>query len=235
MNSAVKILLIEDETPIRKFLQTGLGNTYQVVEAVCGKEGIHAVATHNPALIILDLGLPDMDGLEVTRKIREFSSIPIIVLSARGQELDKVGVLDAGADDYLTKPFSLGELLARIRVAIRHTERSQQLDQDPVFENNGLKVDLADRKVLLDDNEIRLTPIEFKLLSLLVRNAGKVLTHSQLLSEAWGSAYVRETQYLRVFMKNLRQKLKDNPANPRFIITEPGIGYRFRMTEANGR
>lgn len=222
--------MIEDEAPIRRFLKTGLSPLYQVLEAESGNEGVRAITTHNPQLVILDLGLPDMDGLDVTRRVREFSSIPILILSARGQDLEKVAVLDAGADDYLTKPFSLDELRARIRVALRHAARISKTDE-PTFENGGLHVDFAARHVALDSEELHLTPIEFKLLSFLIRNAGKVLTHHQLLSEVWGPAYVRDTQYLRVFMRQLRQKLKETPTQARFIKTEPGVGYRFRLAE----
>ena len=229
MTDDIRILLIEDELPIRKFLKTGLSPLYHIIEAESGKEGLTAVATYNPKLIILDLGLPDMDGLEVTRRVREFSHVPIIILSAREQDFDKVAVLDAGADDYLTKPFSLEELQARIRASLRRANRLSKNEDEPIFENGGLKVDFVNRLVTLEDEELKLTPIEFKLLSYLVQNAGKVLTHNQLLSEVWGPAFVRDTQYLRVFMRQLRQKLKENPARSKFITTEPGVGYRFRL------
>ena len=227
MSDKIKILLIEDELPIRKFLKSGLGEAYNLIEATSGQEGLSAIATHNPKLVILDLGLPDMDGLEVTKQAREFTDIPIIVLSARGQDLDKISALDSGADDYLTKPFSLDELLARMRVAMRHAEKSTK-PKEIVFESNGLKIDFPSREVFLDQEKIHLTPIEYQLLTCLVRDAGRVLTHNQLLTEVWGAAYSKETQYLRVFMRQLRQKLKEKTGHSRFITTEPGVGYRFK-------
>ncbi len=225
------ILLIEDEPQMRRFLRITLqGHGYRLFEATAGEEGLIQAATRNPDVILLDLGLPDIDGLEVTRRLREWSQIPIIVLSAREQEDDKIKALDAGADDYLTKPFGAGELLARIRVALRRQMAMQYNDSDePVFALDNLKVDLAKRQVFLDDKEVHLTPIEYRLLSVLIKHAGKVITHSQLLKEVWGAAYVNQTHYLRIYMAQLRHKLEADPARPRFFINEPGIGYRLRI------
>ena len=186
-------------------------------------------ATRSPDIILLDLGLPDIDGLEVTRRLREWSDIPIIVLSAREQEQDKIKALDAGADDYLTKPFGAGELLARIRVAMRHKLMRQDTTGEPVFILANLRVDMSQRQVFLDEQEVHLTPIEYKLLTVLIQNAGKVVTHSQLLKEVWGPSYSKETQYLRVYMTQLRHKLESDPARPLFLINEPGIGYRLKI------
>ena len=184
--------------------------------------------TRNPDVVLLDLGLPDLDGLEVTKRLREWTEMPIIVISAREQEQDKVRALDAGADDYLTKPFNAGELLARIRVALRHAARQTAGGQEPVFMLQNLRVDLAQRQVFVDEKEVHLTPIEYKLLTVLVRHAGKVITHRQLLQEVWGLAHVNEVQYLRVYMTQLRHKLEADPARPRFLMNEPGIGYRLK-------
>jgi two-component system KDP operon response regulator KdpE len=231
------VLVIEDEQPIRRFLRATLeANGYRVKEAGTAREGIlHAVTTY-PDLILLDLGLPDGDGLHVTRTIRTESRIPIIVLSARGQESDKVGALDAGADDYLTKPFGVGELLARLRVALRHSATVGTRGGDPgpyeaTLDGRTLRVDLVARVVHVVDasgrREARLTPMEFKLLALLVKHAGKVLTHQMILTEVWGPQHARDVQYLRVYAGELRKKLEADPAQPRFIITEPGVGYRL--------
>jgi two-component system KDP operon response regulator KdpE len=184
-------------------------------------------ATRQPDLVILDLGLPDLDGLEVIRRLREWTAVPIIVLSARGAESDKVAALDAGADDYVAKPFAVGELLARARVALRHAARGGREGTESTFTLEGLRVDLLRRRVFVDDAEVRLTPIEYRLLTLLARHAGKVLTHRQLLQEVWGPAQVEQTHYLRVYMANLRRKLEADPARPRFLRTEPGVGYRL--------
>ncbi len=222
------ILLIEDESQMRRFLRVILqGHGYKVTEAVTGEAGLNEAAVRNPDVILLDLGLPDIDGLIVTQRLREWSKTPIIVISAREQEMDKVKALDAGADDYLTKPFGAGELLARIRVAMRH----KTLDNagQSVFSVDNLKVDLGKRQVLLGGKEVHLTPIEYKLLAVLIQNAGKVVTHKQLLKEAWGAPYEQQTQYLRVYMTQLRHKLEADPARPRFLINEPGVGYRFRI------
>ena len=223
------ILLIEDEPQMRRFLRTALGaNDYRLVEAETAKEGLAQAAARNPDVILLDLGLPDRDGLEVARELREWSPTPIIVLSARGREEDKVRALDLGADDYLTKPFGVDELLARIRVALRHAAMPPGTAPEPVFEAGELRVDLAARRVWRGDEEIHLTPTEYKLLTTLVRHAGKVLTHRQLLKEVWGANYANQSHYVRVYMAQLRQKIEADPARPRLLLTEPGIGYRLR-------
>jgi two-component system KDP operon response regulator KdpE len=225
-----KILLVEDEQQIRRFLRVTLGsNGYKLIEAATGQEGLMMAATEKPDLIILDLGLPDMDGLDFTRQLREWSSTPVIVLSARGQEDDKISALDAGADDYLTKPFGTGELLARLRVAFRHTDRVKPDSNETSYSFGNVTIDLAKRQVFKDGQELHLTPIEYKLLTLLVRHAGKVLTHRQLLKDVWGDAYSDEHHYLRVYMGQLRHKLEDNAARPLHLITEPGVGYRLRI------
>jgi two-component system, OmpR family, KDP operon response regulator KdpE len=224
------ILLIEDEPQMQRFLRIVLqGQGYCFIEAQTGQEGLVQAATRSPDIILLDLGLPDIDGLEVTRRLREWSDIPIIVLSAREQEEDKIKALDAGADDYLTKPFGAGELLARIRVAVRHKVMRQAGQGEPVFILDNLRVDMSQRQVFLNEQEVHLTPIEYKLLTVLIQNAGKVVTHSQLLKEVWGPSYSKETQYLRVYMTQLRHKLELDPARPRFLINEPGIGYRLKI------
>ncbi len=226
MSEDLKVLLIEDEEPMRRFLRHALAaQGYHVVEATTGAEGLQLAASHNPDLVMLDLGLPDVDGLEVTRRLREWTRAPIIILSARGQELPKVQALDAGADDYLTKPFGLQELLARIRVARRHAEGLERGPDGAVFVAGPLKVDVARRRVLLDEREVRLTKIEYNLLLVLARHAGKVLTHQQLLKEVWGPSRAGQTQYLHVYMGQLRAKLEENPARPKLLITQPGVGY----------
>ena len=224
------VLVIEDEAPIRRFLRPTLASQgYRVVESETGEDGLLQAATRQPELVILDLGLPDLDGLEVIRRLREWSAIPIIVLSARGAESDKVAALDAGADDYVAKPFAVGELLARARVALRHAIPGRESGES-TFVVADLRVDLARRRVWLGETEIRLTPIEYRLLATLVRHAGKVLTHRQLLQEVWGPAQVDQTHYVRVYMANLRRKLEADSARPRFLRTEPGVGYRL-LTE----
>ncbi len=223
-----KILIIEDEQEIRRFLRISLdSNGYRLVEAANGKDGVLQAASQQPDLIILDLGLPDVDGMQVIAQVREWSQIPIVILSARGQEHEKVSALDAGADDYLTKPFSVSELLARLRVALRRSSTVKGDSGEPIFELNGLKVDLPARQVFVDDMEIHLTPIEYRLLTTLIKYAGKVITHRQLLKEVWGPDSVFETQYLRVYVGQLRRKLESDPAQPRFLLTEPGVGYRL--------
>jgi two-component system, OmpR family, KDP operon response regulator KdpE len=227
------LLVIEDEEPIRKFLRVSLGaQGYRLVESANGKDGLLQAATAQPDLIILDLGLPDLDGVDLTRQIREWSQVPIIIVSARGKEQDKVEALDAGADDYLTKPFSVSELLARLRVALRH-RAAACADDSPVFENGALKVDLIRREVSLAGDPIHLTPNEYRLLAILVKYAGRVLTHRQLLKEIWGPGSSQETHYLRVYMNQLRQKLEVEPAQPKYLITEPGIGYRLLEGDPN--
>ena len=229
MSEALKVLLIEDEASMRRFLRPALAaQGYQVVEATTGAEGLLLAASHNPDLVMLDLGLPDLDGIEVTRRLRAWMTAPIIILSARGQETDKVQALDAGADDYLTKPFGLQELLARIRVARRHARTGESDTGEAVFTVGPLQVDLARRRVLVSEREVRLTPTEYKLLVALVRHAGKVLTHQHLLKEVWGPGRAGQTQYLHVYMGHLRTKLEADPARPRLLVTEPGVGYRLR-------
>ena len=224
------VLIIEDEPPIRRFLRASLpGHGYQVIEAATGEEGVLLAAMQRPAVIILDLGLPDLDGLEVTKRLREWSQTPIIVLSARGREDDKIAALDAGADDYLTKPFGMGELLARLRVALRHAARGPGAPAEPEFRVGALRVDLVRRQVWLADAEVHLTPNEYKLLTTLVQHAGKVLTHRHLLRAVWGVGYAEETQYLRVYMRQLRHKLETEPSRPRYLLTEPGVGYRLAL------
>jgi two-component system KDP operon response regulator KdpE len=223
------ILLIEDEPQMRRFLRTALGaHEYRLVEAVTAKEGLAQAAARNPDVILLDLGLPDRDGLEVARELREWSGTPIIVLSARGREQDKVTALDGGVDDYLTKPFGVAELLARIRVALRHAARPPGAAPEPIFEVGDLRVDLPARRVWRAGAEVHLTPTEYKLLAILVRHAGKVLTHRQLLKEVWGTNYVNQSHYVRVYLAQLRQKIEADPARPRLLITEPGVGYRLK-------
>jgi two-component system KDP operon response regulator KdpE len=224
------ILVIEDETQIRRFLRATLTNSnYRLVEATTAQDGLVQAATRLPDLVILDLGLPDMDGLQVIEQLREWTAVPIIILSARQQEGDKVQALDAGADDYLTKPFSVGELLARIRVALRHYARAGQEAENTVFTLNELRVDQSRRLVFVGEQEVHLTPIEYKLLTTLVQHAGKVVTQRQLLKEVWGPAYTTESHYLRVYMGQLRHKLEADPARPRYLITEPGVGYRLKV------
>jgi two-component system, OmpR family, KDP operon response regulator KdpE len=223
------VLVIEDEPPMQHFLRTALeSHEYRYVGAASAREGLAQATGRNPDAILLDLGLPDVDGLEVTRRIREWSTTPIIVISARGREQDKVAALDAGADDYLTKPFSLAELLARLRVALRHAARAAGAPEEPVFELGDLTVDLSRRQVFVGEKEIHLTPTEYKLLTTLVRHAGKVLTHRQLLKEVWGAHTVEQTANLRVYMTQLRHKLEHVPAQPKYLITEAGVGYRLR-------
>jgi two-component system, OmpR family, KDP operon response regulator KdpE len=225
MTNKTRVLIVDDEQAIRRFLRTSLGaHGYDVHEAATGEDAILQAVNVQPDLIILDLGLPDMDGIAVTQRIREWTRTPIVILSVQDQDTDKIEALDAGADDYLTKPFSVGELMARLRVALRH---AYQPDLDPVFEVNGLQVDLAARRVTRDGEEIQLTPTEYDLLRVLVQYAGRVLTHQQLLKEIRGAGYQTETHLLRVHMSNLRHKLEKDPTNPQYISTEPGVGYRL--------
>ncbi len=223
----LRILVVDDEKSIRRYLVTSLtAKGHEVIEAVNGEDALKAAAMEHPDLIILDLGLPDMDGVEVTRRLRDWSNAPVIILSVRDLEDDKVGALDAGADDYLTKPFGLSELMARIRVAMRHAVASAP---EPVFECGSLVVDLARREVNLRGERVALTPTEYDLLRVLVQNAGRVLTHNQLLRQVWGTAYEQESHLLRVNISNLRRKIETNPDRPEFILTEPGVGYRFKL------
>ncbi|MBI1324702.1 response regulator [bacterium] len=224
--NAHQILIVEDERPIRRFLKVSLENQgYRVVESATGAEALRAAASLPPDLVILDLGLPDLDGQDVLRQLRDWYSGPVIVLSARDQEAQKILALDGGADDYLTKPFGSGELSARIRTAMRHACR--QVPQEPMLRTGELAVDLASRVVTCGDRQVHLTPLEYKLLVTLMKNAGKVLTHRQLLNEVWGPHHTLENHYLRVFVASLRRKLEADPARPRYLITEQGIGYRF--------
>jgi two-component system KDP operon response regulator KdpE len=223
------IIVIEDDPPIRRFLRTSLSACqFTIFEADSGQRGIIEAGMRKPDLVILDLGLPDMDGVEVIKVIRQWSKLPIIVLSARSAEAHKIEALDAGADDYLTKPFGLGELLARIRVALRHTQVTAA-EQANVFKVGQLKVDLANRQVYLDNQEVHLTPIQYRLLSVLVKNAGKVLTHHYILKEVWGPSYLENSHYLRIYMSQLRQKLEANPTQPHYLLTESGVGYRLKI------
>lgn len=231
MNNSATIIVIEDEAQIRRFLCTTLAaEGYRVIEAENGRQGITQAAIRKPDLIILDLGLPDMDGVNVIKELREWSSIPVIILSARSQESDKISALDAGADDYLVKPFGAGELLARIRVALRHVSSSSDVgDESGVFTLDELKVDMIHRRVIVNGAEVHLTQIEYRLLIVLVKHAGKVLTHQMLLKEVWGPNYVERAHYLRIYMGNLRHKLEKDPARPRFLLTEVGVGYRLAV------
>jgi len=229
-NHEVTVLVIEDEPEIRRFLRTALPqHGYRLHEASTGQDGLAQSAARNPDIILLDLGLPDLDGLELIRRLRDWATIPIIVLSARDQEKVKVTALDLGADDYVTKPFGIDELLARMRVVLRHASRALGEPAESVFTTGALRVDLQRRKVFLSDKEVHLTPIEYKLLTVLVGSAGKVLTHRQLLKEVWGPLHVDEAQYLRVYMRQLRNKLEANPAYPQYLVTELGVGYRLRV------
>lgn len=230
--TASVIIVIEDDPAIRRFLRTGLSTQdFIVFEADTGKQGIIEVETRKPDLVILDLGLPDMDGVEVIKAIRAWSAIPIIILSARSSEQHKIDALDAGADDYLTKPFGFGELLARIRVALRHAIKPQEHIQGGVFVTANLKVDLLNRVVSIDEQEIHLTPIQYRLLTVLVQHANRVLTHQQILKEVWGPSYQENAHYLRIYMSQLRQKLEADPTQPRFLLTESGVGYRLKSIQ----
>ena len=220
------VVLIEDEAQIRRFLRATLaGQGYRLFEATTGADGLVEVATRQPDVVIVDLGLPDMDGLQVIRRLREWSAVPVIVLSARGQERDKVTALDAGADDYVAKPFGAGELLARIRVALRHGATHE--GGEATFTVGEVQVDLLRRHVLVRGLEVKLTPIEYKLLATLVKHAGKVVTHQQLLREVWGPGHEEQSHYVRVYMAHLRHKVEAEPARPRYLLTEPGVGYRL--------
>jgi two-component system KDP operon response regulator KdpE len=222
------LLVVEDEPQIRRFLRATLvAQGYRVIEAVTGEEALRLAPSHLPDLILLDLGLPDMEGLDVARRVREWSAVPIIVLSARGLERDKVAALDQGADDYVTKPFGVKELSARIRVALRHAARTEESNADGVFAVGKLAVDLARRQVTVDGVEVHLTPIEYRLLTCLVRHAGRVVTHRQLLAEVWGTSQAEQTHYVRIYMRQLRNKLEETPARPRYLLTETGVGYRL--------
>jgi two-component system KDP operon response regulator KdpE len=223
------VLLIEDDRRMRKYLRAALSDQrLRVVDAESGSDGLAQAASHNPDLILLDFALPDMDAIQVTTKLREWTAAPILVLSVRDEEPDKIAVLDAGANDYLTKPFRTGELLARIRVWLRHTQRADADALGSVLEVGELRIDFAKRLAFARGQEVRLTPTQYKLFAMLMRNAGRVLTHEQILFTVWGPAYTKETQYLRVYMGKLRQKFEESPARPRYFVTESGIGYRLR-------
>lgn len=225
----LRALVVDDEPAIRRFLTVALtAHGYTVFEALSGAEALQAVIAHRPDVIILDLGLPDMEGIEVTRRLREWSKTPILILSVREREEDKIAALDAGADDYLTKPFGVGELMARVRAALRRVAVAGQ--GEATFSSDGLIVDLARRLVTVRGREVQLTPTEYDLLRLLVQHGGKVLTHPQLLREVWGPGYERETHLLRVNISNLRRKLEPDLTRPQYIVTEPGVGYRLRVS-----
>ena len=220
------ILIIEDEPEIRLFLRTSLSvEGYRIAESTTGRRGLIDAGTHKPDLAIVDLGLPDIGGIEVIRRIREWSSMPIVVLSARTQERSKIDALDAGANDYVTKPFGIGELLARVRAALRHVVRAGA--GKPVLRLSGAIVDFERRIASRDGTEIRLTPIEFRLLAALAKHLGMVVTHRQLLAEVWGPTHQGDTHYLRIYMKQLREKLEADPVRPRHLVTDTGVGYRL--------
>lgn len=225
MSEGPIVLIIDDESQIRRLLRLSLdAHGYQVREATTGQEGLQQTALARPDLIILDLGLPDMDGLAALRKLREWCPTPVIVLSVRNSEQDKIDLLDAGANDYITKPFSMGELLARMRAALRH---SMPDTTEGIFNTDGLSIDFSRRLVVRNGQELKLTPTEYSLLRFLAQNAGKVLTHTQIIHVLWGPDAQPDTSYLRVYVLQLRRKIEDDPANPRLLITEPGVGYRL--------
>ena len=224
------VLVIDDEPPIRRFLHAALvSRGFHLAEAATAAEGLDKIVALRPDVILLDLGLPDRDGLELLRELRTWSAVPVVILSARDRERDKVTALDSGADDYVAKPFAVGELLARLRVALRHSVAGPSVS--PVFASGDLRVDLAARSVTVAGREVHLTPIEFKVLAFLIRHAGKVVTHRQILREVWGPEYGDEAHYLRVYMAQLRRKLEPEPARPRWLRTEIGVGYRLRAED----
>ncbi len=223
------VLVVEDEPQMRRFLRASLtSHGYRLVESNTIADAIKLCVEHNPELVLLDLGLPDGDGTDLARRLREWTAVPIIVISARGREDDKVLALDAGADDYLTKPFGVNELLARMRVALRHARRTNATSSPSVITSGSLSLDLARREVRVSDRVVHLTPIEYRLLALLAGSAGKVLTHRHILKEVWGPSHANQNHYVRVHMAELRKKIELEPARPRFIVTEPGVGYRFK-------
>ncbi len=232
MNSSKPlILLIEDDQQTRRFLKTSLGHKgWRIIEAGDGKSGLAMLKNDKPDLVVLDLGLPDMDGISVTKRLRQLSDIPVLILSARSQEQNKIMALDAGADDYLTKPFGAGELNSRLQALLRRINRGYPVSE--VFQTGQLKVDLATRKVFINNQEVNITPIEFRLLSILVRQAGLVATHRQMLTEIWGAEHINDQHYLRIYMGQLRHKLEINPARPRYLLTEIGVGYRLAVHES---
>jgi len=227
MHNTPTILVIEDELGIRRFLKTAITQqAYNFVESINAKDGLQKVLENKPDIILLDLGLPDMDGLEVIKKLRAWTSTPIIILSARDQESDKVKALDLGADDYLTKPFNISELLARLRVALRHGERISEIET-PIFESGDLRVDLINRHVWIKEKLIALSPTQYAILKTLIRKNNRIITHKQLLKEIWGDNHSEDIEYLRIYIHQLRQKIEENPAHPKYILTELGIGYRL--------
>lgn len=224
-NNGPRILIIDDETQIRRFLRVTLtSHGYVVKDVGTGKEGLDTIAMFSPVLVILDLGLPDIDGLDVIRQLREWSKVPVIILSVKEQESDKIAALDSGADDYVTKPFAMGELLARIRAAMRHIAGDEE---QPVLQFKDLSIDLVHRRISIDENEIKLTQTEYEIVKNLGINAGKVMTHRSLLRAVWGPSFEKEVQYLRVYIAQIRRKLEQDPSRPKHIITEPGVGYRL--------
>lgn len=224
-NQGPRVLVIDDEEQVRRLLKVVLNaHDYNLALAMNGQEGLDQVTLFRPDLVILDMSLPDMDGIEVVKNLRQWTNVPVIILSVREREADKIAALDAGADDYVTKPFSAGELLARIRTALRH---AVPLSEEPVFHFGDLMIDLAHRQVQVDDRNIKLTPTEYELLKLLASHPGKVLTHAQILRTVWGPGYEKEAHYLRVYIGQLRQKIEKDPSRPQHIITEPAVGYRF--------
>jgi two-component system KDP operon response regulator KdpE len=223
------VLVVEDEPQMRKFVRIALeSHDYRVVEASTASEGLQQATAYTPDAVLLDLGLPDTDGIAVIRRLREWSTVPILVISARGNEESKVKALDGGADDYLTKPFGAAELMARLRVALRHAAQSKEVPSTSVHAGEDVEVDLVKRVVRVRGEEVHLTPIEYKLLVALLKHAGMVMTHRQLLEQVWGPGHAHQMQYLRVYMTQLRHKLERNPARPRILLTEPGIGYRLK-------
>jgi two-component system KDP operon response regulator KdpE len=232
MNAAgPTVLVVEDEPQMRRFLRATLEtHAYRMVDASTGQEAIAEATTSAPDMVLLDLGLPDVDGVDIVRRLREWTDVPIVIVSARDQEKEKIRALDAGADDYLTKPFGAGELLARMRVALRHADKRKAGNSEPVFKLDDLEVDAAKRLVSVGGRAVHLTPTEYKLLTVLIRAGGNVVTHRQLLKEVWGASYADQTHYLRVFMAQLRHKLESNAARPRYLLTEPGVGYRVRSS-----
>ena len=238
MKNQPLILIVDDEKPIRNFLRVSLSSQgYRILEAGDGRGALSLSASHVPDLIVLDLGLPDIDGFDVLRQLRQWCSAPVIILSARGGDIDKIDALDIGADDYLTKPFSLGELLARVRVAFRHAARvsSTASDLPEAIRIGALHIDLLRRRVVVNESEIHLTPTEYKLLVYLASHAGRVLTHGAILRHVWGPSRENETQYLRVFMANLRRKIEPKPAEPQYLLTELGVGYRVTAEDEADR
>jgi two-component system KDP operon response regulator KdpE len=226
---APRVLVVDDDPRMRKYLSDTLGDQrLRVIETQTGSEALVQASAHNPDIVVLDIGLPDIDGIEVTKKLREWTAMPILIISARHEDAEKVAAFEAGVNDYVTKPFTTGELLARIRVWLRETQRPATDSMTSVIEVGPIRLDLARRVASVDSREVRLSLTQFKLLAVLMRNAGKVITHEQILLAVWGPNYTRETQYLRVYMGRLRQKLESDPARPRYLVTEPGVGYRLQ-------